>query len=509
LRPYDACCGMVEQDGRALPQARYFCGVRDAAMPSPHFRVSVISRGGGQSAVASAAYTSGGKLTSVVASAAYRSGQTLYDERVGKTFDYTRKEHVVHTEIIAPEGAPEWAFNRQQLWNAVEAGEKRKDARLARSIIAGLPRELDTERNIALVRAFVQEQHVGRGMIADIAIHDKDASDGGRNPHVHILLTLRDITADGFNAKKNREWDKTEMLEEWRDAWENLQNRYLEAAGRGERVSLKSYEEQGIDKIPGQHMGYKANGLERKGEQTKVGKRNRDIQRENEAREAARQHRQATAAIADYQRRMWQEVRKSNEFYRNTLKQYGAMLREHGGQSGEVGRSPGNSWANIQQPRQTVGQAQEITYDPKVWGELTNRIHGALQAARKQREGVATPPHDTRYIWGVREQYTHSRGWGMSTTTRTVYGWTPAPSERMQATPAQQDNHRKLEGFVKDTRMGQSKDNIGTIQRAAQYAKDKLAAYTKALAERTARWADRERQRRQDKTRERNPGYER
>lgn len=254
-------------------------------MPNPHFRVSIISRGGGRSALATAAYGSGSKLSSAVAAAAYRSGEVLHDAHAGKTFNYTRKENIVHTEIITPARSPLWATDRQALWNSVEFGEKRKDAQLARSIIASLPRELDNEQNIQLVREFIAEQFTAQGMIADIAIHDKEASDGHRNPHVHIMLTLREVDKNGFSAKKNREWNKTALLEAWRFAWEKKTNGFLEAAGFDERLNLSSYEQRGIDKIPQEYMGYAANAVEQKGIQTRRGDRNREIVHQNAIRE--------------------------------------------------------------------------------------------------------------------------------------------------------------------------------------------------------------------------------
>ena len=112
-----------------------------------HFQVRVISRGAGRSAPAAASYRSGSVVgaggRSAVASASYRSGETLHDERLDRTFDYTRKEDVLHAEIVAPANAPAWVYDRARLWNGVEAAEKRKDARLARDIIAALPRGLD------------------------------------------------------------------------------------------------------------------------------------------------------------------------------------------------------------------------------------------------------------------------------------------------------------------------------------------------------------------------------
>jgi hypothetical protein len=67
---------------------------------------------------------------SAVAAAAYRSGERLYNERQDKTHAYTRKQRALHSEVLAPAGAPDWARNREALWNGVEGAEKRKDESL-------------------------------------------------------------------------------------------------------------------------------------------------------------------------------------------------------------------------------------------------------------------------------------------------------------------------------------------------------------------------------------------
>lgn len=254
-----------------------------------YFNVDVISRGGGQSAPAASSYRSGTVVhhtgRSAVASASYRSGEVLHDERLDQTFDYTRKEDVLHAEILAPESAPDWVQNRGQLWNTVEAQETRVDSQLARDIIAVLPRGLNEETYIKLVREFVNDNFVRRGMVADFAVHDKDASDGGRNPHAHIMLSMRDIDKDGFSTKKNRTWNRKELVSRWRDAMETICNRYLEEAGVNYRISLSSYEKQGIDKVPGEHLGPHVWGLEQKGRKTEKGDRNREVRRDNKANE--------------------------------------------------------------------------------------------------------------------------------------------------------------------------------------------------------------------------------
>ena len=121
-----------------------------------HFDASVISRSKGRSATAASAY---------------RAAERVRDARTGEVHDYTRKDGVLHTEILAPEHAPDWARDRSSLWNAVEAIERRKDAQVSREVRVALPSELTPEQNRDLVRGFVQAQFVARGMVADIALH--------------------------------------------------------------------------------------------------------------------------------------------------------------------------------------------------------------------------------------------------------------------------------------------------------------------------------------------------
>src|SRR5690606_25860243 len=146
---------------------------------------------------------------------------------------------VLHTEIMAPDHAPEWANDRAQLWNAVEKVERRKDAQLCREVLVALPAELDDAERLELVRGFAREQFVERGMVADIAWHEPDREGDQRNYHAHILLTMRDIGADGF-GQKNRDWNRRELLQEWREQWQEHANRALERAGRTERIDHRS-----------------------------------------------------------------------------------------------------------------------------------------------------------------------------------------------------------------------------------------------------------------------------
>lgn len=220
-----------------------------------HLSAQVISRKAGRSATAAAAY---------------RAGEKIEDRRTGETFDYTRKGGVYGASILVPAGAPAWATDRAELWNQVELAEIRKDAQVCREIDVALPVELDDEQRVDALRAFVQEQFVDQGMIADVAFHDFDS----RNPHAHIMLTMRDVGPEGF-GKKNRSWNQRELIPHWRKAWENHANAALARAGVDSRIDHRSYEAQGLNCEPTQHMGPAVAAMERrKPGSTRIGQEN-------------------------------------------------------------------------------------------------------------------------------------------------------------------------------------------------------------------------------------------
>lgn len=210
---------------------------------------------------------------SAVAKAAYRAGVRLTDLRTGEIHDFRAKQHVEFAEILAPVGAPEWAFDREKLWNSVEAAERRKDAQVARQVRLTLPRELSRDQQIALVREWCNSEYVAHGMIADFAIHAPPASDGGEQPHAHVMLTMRTLEGDGFSSHKVRQWNtlfaaedafKTARggdkpgttfvasatgLESMRARWADLENRHLAAAGIDGRVDHRSLKAQHADAL--------------------------------------------------------------------------------------------------------------------------------------------------------------------------------------------------------------------------------------------------------------------
>ncbi len=224
-----------------------------------HFRVKVIGRSSGRSAAGATAYRTGGR--SSASGLAYRVGGVLADPLTGQTYDYRAKgridrngDGVLHVEIIAPPGARPWVFDLQGLLNRVEAAERRKDAQLFRELEISLPRELSHDDHKALVKAFVERHAVRDGMVAIIAHHSERAADGGANPHVHVLLTMRQLTTEGF-GNKVREWNSRERVKEWREAWADLANEFLKARGHEPRLDHRSFKERDIELEPDVYVG--------------------------------------------------------------------------------------------------------------------------------------------------------------------------------------------------------------------------------------------------------------
>jgi ATP-dependent exoDNAse (exonuclease V) alpha subunit len=261
-----------------------------AIMALYHLSAQIIGRSNGRSSVAAAAY---------------RSGQALTDARTGTECRYDRRrERVVHTEILAPAGSPAWATDRASLWNAVERGEKRKDAQLAREFEVALPVELTEQQRLELVRDWTRAQLVSHGLVVDIS-HHRDRAD--RNPHVHMMTTMRAIDGNGFGPKL-RDLNRAEQLEQWRSSWAEACNSALARAGHQARVDHRSLEAQGIDREPTIHEGHAAREIAQRGQESDRAATNRAIRQRNAHRAAmadqAERLRKAVAAVGDFIRKI-------------------------------------------------------------------------------------------------------------------------------------------------------------------------------------------------------------
>jgi len=233
-----------------------------------HFSAKVVSRANGSSAVASAAY---------------RSASELHDDRLNRDHDFSAKAGVIYSEVMLPQGAPERLNNRMTLWNEVEAGEKRKDAQLAREVEFSIPREMNEKQGVALARDFVKEQFVKRGMVADLNVHWDTAKDGSPKPHAHVMMTMRDVGPEGF-GHKNRDWNSTELLKDWREAWSAHVNERIAELGLEGRIDHRSYEAQGIGLEPQHKIGPAASRRPEQGLEAERIEDHTRIARENGAR---------------------------------------------------------------------------------------------------------------------------------------------------------------------------------------------------------------------------------
>lgn len=200
-----------------------------------HLHVKNISRGEGRS---------------ILAAAAYRAGETLPNELEERMSVFGGRRDVVANEIRLPQGALPWMAERAPLWNAVETAEKRKDARLAKELEFSLPRELPRTAWLVVARAMA-DAYTAKGFVADLAIHDDGTQ---HNPHVHLLLTTRVVSEEGFGPKI-RSADGRAFVIEARTLWAKVANAALNKAGIDVTIDNRSYAKRQLEQVPGEHRG--------------------------------------------------------------------------------------------------------------------------------------------------------------------------------------------------------------------------------------------------------------
>lgn len=224
-----------------------------------HLTVKCMSRSHGQSATAAAAY---------------RSALKIRDERTGELHDYSRKGGVLHRELVVPAGAPDWARQRERLWNAAEAAETRRNSTVAREFEIALPSELKAQERARLAVDFAQAIASKHRCAVDVSVHRPGRGGDTRNHHAHLLCTTRRLTADGFKDK-TRELDdaKTGEVGYWRERWATLANERLKERGVSARIDHRTLEAQGIERAPTLHKGPLLTALERRGIEPKVARR--------------------------------------------------------------------------------------------------------------------------------------------------------------------------------------------------------------------------------------------
>ena len=251
---------------------------------------------------------------SAVAAAAYRAGEKLHDEESGKDWKY-KKEEAIYSKITLPQNAPAEFADRETLWNSVQKVEKNADSRLARELVIAFPNELSQEQAKQVIEDFSQFL-AEKGMCVDAALHWKN-----ENHHAHLMLTTRKIDKNGQWAEwkerkeyardengnkiplldkngkqKTRErkgkgveklwkrvsvladdWSKKTEYNKWKKELAGMMNAELEKIGVSDKVDYRSYQEQGIDKVPQVHEGHVARAIEKRGGKSFLCEHNRKI----------------------------------------------------------------------------------------------------------------------------------------------------------------------------------------------------------------------------------------
>ena len=253
-------------------------------MSTYHFSVRMITRG---------------REGSVASALSYIRGERVYDKYLGEWHDNSSRTDVLHKEIYLPPCVPLDYQNPQRLVDALNDSERRIDSQMARSIIMALPKEMDINQQIELVREFIDRYFTANNMCAAFAIHSGHKSESKvhttdvrmSNPHAHVIAPIRQIGERGFYRTKlgSRQFNSKKFLYSMREGWADIQNRAYERMGLPFRVSHDSLYVQGIDRKPTVHLSATDILREQKGVHTERGNINRQILAEERVKEYQRQ----------------------------------------------------------------------------------------------------------------------------------------------------------------------------------------------------------------------------
>jgi hypothetical protein len=329
------------------------------------------------------------KGRSGTAAAAYRSATRIVDFRTGEIHDYTRKRGVEHSVLLCPEGAPSWAFDRARLWNEAERREKHPRAQTAREVEIAFPSEFSPEQRreagIAIGKMMVERY----GVAADLSWHAPSRSGDERNHHLHALMTTRRLESGDWAKTKDRTLDDlfgkgAEHVTELRRGVADALNTIAARDGLNVYVEHLSYEKRGIDKEASQHLGPSATEMERRGESTDIGDKNRDIHERNaQRRELEAERKVVERDIEEEQNPNPTQSRPSEnsdpyqEFYRAAQSRRLDLMKEL---EQKYGAREQDAARELTALFNSLGRAKGLT---GLWRSVTGRTRREEDAARK------------------------------------------------------------------------------------------------------------------------------
>lgn len=226
-----------------------------------HVHADIIGRSGGKDATASIAYQTCSKVE---------------DRTTGLIYNYQpKKNDLIKAVRFLPSEYPEWAKIQNkdfgEFWNRVQEKENRKNSQFARDIDLAFQKELSLDDNFECLKKWVQTNWTNRGLVADVCVHNEHKHKDGTtndNIHAHVMVATRKVNNDGW-TEKDREANDREFYKATRKSWADIVNAKFIEKGINEHIDERTYEEQGIDKVPQQHLGATAIDMQRKGKQTK------------------------------------------------------------------------------------------------------------------------------------------------------------------------------------------------------------------------------------------------
>jgi len=212
---------------------------------------------------------------------AYITGEVRYEERTDRTFDYSWRTDVVSTGIMCVH-----PITGEDLWNAADWHETRKDAMTARTATVAIPRGASELDAVLMTKRISVLLAVRYGAAIEFALHRSEGDESLY--HAHFLFSRRQFDGRTFGETIKRldsirSTGKAEI--KWmRVAIAGIINRQLEHRRVAIRVSAASYADRGMLQIPTITLGRYATTLERNGIRTRLGDHNRTVEFENRVR---------------------------------------------------------------------------------------------------------------------------------------------------------------------------------------------------------------------------------
>lgn len=213
-------------------------------------------------------YISRSKGMNACSRAAYNGNLKIRDNKIGKTFDFSKKSTNVYHEILLPLYVDKEFQDIESLMNEVELKERRKDSQLLKEYVLALPeeKEISLRHKIALTKLFVRKLRLLKeGLAVVIDIHQPAEDD--INWYSKILVTTRRFLYHGKSlGEKARELDipvkggrnsvfvpKNLSINNG-EIWKDVQNSFFEFLGLDLKVNP-------INDIPQSHIGTRKYGI--------------------------------------------------------------------------------------------------------------------------------------------------------------------------------------------------------------------------------------------------------